>query len=349
MKANYLLLLCFLLLIACTSNKTKQTSKETTPVITSFAPGEIWNDTDGNPINAHGGGVLYYEGTYYWYGEKKTGPTTLYPDQGWECYRTEAGGVNCYSSKDLMNWTFEGTVLPSVPEDPNHDLHPSQVIERPKVIYNAKTGKFVMWMHVDSPDYAKASAGVAVSDLPTGPFTYLGCMRPNNAMSRDMTLFVDDDGRAYHFYSSEHNETMYISLLTDDYLKPSGTYTRNFIGQSREAPAVFKYNGKYYMLSSGCTAWDPNAAEIAVANFILGPWTTIGNPCIGPEADKTFYAQSTFVVPVQGKEGVFIAMFDRWKKLDLEQSRYVWLPVIFDGDKLTIPWYDHWDMTVFIK
>lgn len=40
---------------------------------TSFIPGEVWKDTDGNPINAHGGGLLYHEGTYYWYGEYKKG------------------------------------------------------------------------------------------------------------------------------------------------------------------------------------------------------------------------------------------------------------------------------------
>ena len=27
-------------------------------------PGEVWKDTDGNPINAHGGGLLYHDGTY---------------------------------------------------------------------------------------------------------------------------------------------------------------------------------------------------------------------------------------------------------------------------------------------
>ena len=81
---------------------------------------------------------------------------------------------------------------------------------------------------------------------------------------------------------------MYISLLTDDYLKPSGRFTRNFIKESREAPAVFKHKGKYYMLSSGCTGWDPNVAEIAVADSIMGTWKTIGNPCTGPDADKTF-------------------------------------------------------------
>lgn len=40
-------------------------------------PGEVWKDTDGNPINAHGGGLLYHDGTYYWYGEYKKGKTIL--------------------------------------------------------------------------------------------------------------------------------------------------------------------------------------------------------------------------------------------------------------------------------
>ena len=132
-------------------------------------------------------------------------------------------------------------------------------------------------------------------------------------MSRDQTVFVDDDGRAYHFYSSENNATLYISELTDDYQRPSGRYTRNFVKESREAPAVFKRNGKYYMLSSGCTGWDPNQAELAVADSIMGEWKTIGNPCTGTDADKTFYAQSTYVQKVMGKKDMYIAMFDRWK------------------------------------
>lgn len=277
---------------------------------TEFIPGEVWKDTDGNPINAHGGGLLYHNGTYYWYGEYKKGKTVLPEWATWECYRTDVTGVGCYSSKDLLNWKFEGIVLPAVKNDPDHDLHPSKVLERPKVVYNKKTGKFVMWAHVESADYSKACAGVAVSDSPVGPFIYQGSFRPNNAMSRDQTVFVDDDGRAYQFYSSENNATMYISLLTDDYLKPSGRFTRNFVKESREAPAVFKYDGKYYMLSSGCTGWDPNVAEIAVADSIMGTWKTIGNPCTGPDADKTFYAQSTYVQPVIGKKDAYIAMFD---------------------------------------
>ena len=192
-------------------------------------------------------------------------------------------GVGCYSSKDLLNWKFEGIVLPAVKDDPNHDLHPSKVLERPKVVYNKKTGKFVMWAHVESADYSKACAGVAVSDSPVGPFVYQGSFRPNNAMSRDQTVFVDDDGRAYQFYSSENNETMYISLLTDDYLKPSGRFTRNFVKESREAPAVFKYNGKYYLSYSDNhdENWNDgvkgdNRMRYAVSDSPLGPWESKG-------------------------------------------------------------------------
>lgn len=313
-----------------------------------FTPGKVWNDTDGNPINAHGGGILYHEGTYYWYGEYKKGKTILPEWATWECYRTDVTGVGCYSSKDLLNWKFEGLALEAVKNDPSSDLHPSKVLERPKVIYNAKTRKFVMWAHVESADYSKACAGVAVSDTPTGPFKYLGSFRPNNAMARDQTVFVDDDGRAYQFYSSENNATMYISELTPDYLRPSGRFTRNFIGKSREAPAVFKRNGKYYMLSSGCTGWDPNQAELAVADSIMGEWRTVpGNPCTGPEADKTFYAQSTYVQKVMGKKDTYIAMFDRWNKKDLENSLYVWLPLSFEGDKITIPWKEQWSLDAY--
>jgi len=309
-----------------------------------ITPYEVWNDTDGNPINAHGGGVMYYKGRYYWYGEYKRGKTVLPSWATWECYRTDVTGVGCYSSKDLLNWKFEGVVLPAVKDDPTHDLHTSKVLERPKVVYNKATGKFVMWMHVESADYSKACAGVAVSDSPTGPFEYKGSFRPNGQMSRDQTVFVDDDGRAYQFCSSENNQTLYISELTPDYLKPSGRFTRNFIGMAREAPAVFKHANRYYLLSSGCTGWDPNQAELAVADSIMGPWTVIGNPCTGTDADKTFYAQSTYVQPVHGKKNAFIAMFDRWNKKDLADSRYVWLPVSISANgEITIPWQSSWN------
>lgn len=313
-------------------------AENVTPAAPVLTQGDKWLDTDGNPINAHGAGMLYHDGVYYLYGEYKVGQTILPEWATWECYRTDVTGISCYSSTDLRNWKFEGLAL-RAHDDPAHDLHASKVLERPKVVYNAGTGKFVMWAHVESADYLKAAAGVAVSDSPTGPFEYLGSFRPNGAMSRDQTVFVDDDGKAYQFASSEDNATMYINELTDDYLKPTGRFTRNFVGASREAPAVFKRGGKYYVLTSGCSGWDPNTAQIAVADSIMGSWKVLGDPCRGTDAEKTFYAQSTYVQPVHGSTDRYLAMFDRWNKTDLEDSRYVWLPIEWTPDGMpTIPW-----------
>lgn len=339
----------------------------------SFVPGEVWNDTDGKPINSHGGGVLFHAGKYYWFGELKEGRTYLpASNASWGGTRVVAGGVACYSSTNMLDWKNEGVALGSVADKPEHDLHCSKVIERPKVIFNPATKQFVMWLHVDSENYSAARSGVAVSATPTGPYEYLGSFRPNagvwpvnvtaadkqngpnnklardfaeGQMARDMTLFVDDDGKAYQFYSSEENPTTHVSELTADYLKPAGRYARIFIGRSMEAPAVFKRGGKYYFIASGCTAWEPNAARSAVADSIWGPWTELGNPCRGDDAVNTFHGQSTFVLPVQGKPDTFIFMADRWNQWDLQDSRYLWLPVKFDAEgKPTVPWRSRWSL-----
>lgn len=57
--------LCFLLLAACTAEPPKE-----------IRSGEIWPDNQGVHVNAHGGGILYHDGTYYWYGENKSDSTS---------------------------------------------------------------------------------------------------------------------------------------------------------------------------------------------------------------------------------------------------------------------------------
>jgi hypothetical protein len=229
-----------------------------------------------------------------------------------------------------------------VTNDPASNLAPSRVLERPKVIYNYRTKEFVMWMHVDSADYRYARAGVAISEKPAGPYKYLGSIRPNHSMSRDMTLFQDTDGKAYLVYASEDNATMHIALLTDDYLKPAGPFVRVFVKKMREAPAVFKYAGRYFLITSGCTGWKPNSANYAVADSVMGPWKIVANPATGPGSENTFGSQSTFVLPVDGEPGTFIFMADRWNPANLADSRYVWLLVEIHGNELRIPWRDRW-------
>jgi Glycosyl hydrolases family 43 len=308
-----------------------------------FKPGAVWLDTSGKPINAHGGGMLFYRGVYYWYGENKEGRTWMPAcNKSWDGYRVEVTGIRCYSSKNLLDWQDEGLVLPAVSNDPASDLHPSKVCERPKVVFNPQTKKFVMWMHVDNMDYTAARAGVAVADQPTGPFIYLGSIRPDGQESRDQTLFQDDDGKAYRTYACETNHTTCISLLTDDYLKPAGKCVRVFVNDPMEAQVIFKHAGKYWLLASHVTGWDPNPARAAVADSIWGPWVDLGNPCFGPGATNTFGAQSAFVFPVAGKDETFIFMADQWNKTNLPDSRYIWLPIQFADKGLQIPWQASW-------
>ncbi len=310
----------------------------------AFTTGDIWKDTDGNVINAHGAGILQHEGTYYLYGEIKKGTTWLVSNQAWECYRVPAGGVSCYSSNDLLNWKYEGVALTAKTGYANHDLDTSNVIERPKVIYNKKTGKFVMWMHIDSKEYSYARSGVAISDKPIGPFTYINSVRPNGSMARDMTIYKDEDDKAYHFFSSEDNKTIHITLLTDDYLSHTNSEKRILIDQSREAPAVFKHKKKYYLITSACTGWLPNAASTVVADNIMGEWKQLGNPCMGDGADSTFQSQSSFVMPLPGNKNKFIFLADKWNKTDLQDSRYVWLPLIIKKGKPIIQWKNKWNV-----
>ncbi|KAK4401594.1 hypothetical protein Sango_0900100 [Sesamum angolense] len=295
-----------------------------------YHPGRVWLDTDGNPIQAHGGGILFDEksGTYYWYGEYKDGPT--YHAQKTGTARVDVIGVGCYSSKNLWAWKYEGIVLAAEERNETHDLYKLKVLERPKVIHNDKTRKYVMWMHIDDATYSKASVGIAVSNSPTGPFEYLHSQRPNGFDSRDMTVFKDDDGMAYLIYSSVRNKEIHISPLNGDFLGVTNRTVRALVGQHREAPAVFKHQGVYYMVTSGCSGWAPNEALVHEAESILGPWESIGNPCVGANKDfrvATFFSQSTFVLPMPGAVPGFIFMADRWNPADLQDSRYVWLPL----------------------
>ncbi len=171
----------------------------------------------------------------------------------------------------------------------------------------------------------------------------------NGQMSRDMTLFVDDDGSAYQIYASEENSTLQISQLSCDFLKPAGKYIRVFPGGFNEAPAMFKYGGKYYLITSDCTGWHPNAARLAVADSIWGPWQKLGNPCIGKGADKTFQGQSTCVFAVIGRPEQLIFMADRWNPENAIDGRYLWLPVQFNKSGPFISWLDDWNLGFFDK
>ncbi len=351
-------------------------SQQPQPQRTTIRSGELWPDDSGQHINAHGGGVLHYGDTYYWFGEHKSDWTS-----------DALVGVTCYSSKDLLNWHNCGVAL-SVSDDSSSDIERGCILERPKVIYNPTTKQFCMWFHLElkGRGYDAARYGVAVADRPEGPYRFLYSQRSDagiwplefssehqavldtlgtfhyqdwtpawreavdkglivkrdfagGQMSRDMTLYVDDDGKAYHIFSSEENLTLHIAELTEDYLHHSGRYTRVAPAGHNEAPAIFKHQGTYWMITSGCTGWAPNEARMFSAPSIWGPWTQHPNPCRGPKAEITFGGQSTFILPV-GDQYIFMA--DIWRPRRPSNARYIWLPIEFEDGKPIVRWQEEW-------
>ena len=169
-------------------------------------------------------------------------------------------------------------------------------------------------------------------------------------MSRDMTLFVDDDGTAYHIYSSEFNSTTHIAKLTDDYLDHTGQYARAFVARWMEAPTLFKHNAPTTLSPPAAPDGPPTprATPSPTPSSDLGRNSKI--PASAPDADITFGGQGTYVLPVFGKSGAFIFMADRWNPENAVDGRYIWLPIEFGPDKtVRIVWKDEWTLDVFEK
>ncbi|MFF7264192.1 RICIN domain-containing protein [Streptomyces sp. NPDC008159] len=284
-----------------------------------------FTDTDGNVVHAHGGGVIKVGSFFYWFGENRNADNTF-------------KAVSAYRSTDLRTWEFRGDVLTraSSPE-----LAVAN-IERPKVIFNSTTGKFVMWMHKENgSDYNQARAAVAVSDTVDGDYTWRGSFRPpSGTTSRDMTLFKDDDGTAYQITSAAGNADLQIWKLTPDYTAYDSLAANPWAGTFREAPALFKRDGVYFMLTSGNSGWKPNQQRYATATDITGPWTAMTD--VGD--DTGYGSQTTFVLPVQGTSGTsYLYMGDRWGNSmggTVNDSQYIWLPLTFPTrTTMNLPWY----------
>ncbi|CAA6667417.1 unnamed protein product [Spirodela intermedia] len=285
-----------------------------------FYPGRQWLDTEGNPIQAHGGGLLYVEstGTYYWYGENKDGPT--YQAHRKASARVDIIGVNCYSSKDLWTWTNEGIVLSGKKQTPPTTSTKGTSSRGPRSSSMTEQGS--------TPPSAWRSASP-----PRGPSSTSTASVPTTARARHDRL----QGRRRHRLPHLLLRRQQRAPRRAPHRRLPRRHRRHapvLIGQRREAPAVFKHRGTYYMITSGCSGWAPNTAMVHAAETMMGPWETMGNPCAGGNKifrATTFFSQGSFVVPLRGLPGWFIFMADRWNPSDLRDSRYVWLPVGVGG------------------
>lgn len=317
---------------------------------TCFRPGQPWHDTDGTHLNAHGYCVLKHEGKYYWYGSHKIAGKT-------ESEKNEAG-VRCYVSSDLLNWSNSGLVLSVTSKGQDPEVAEAGILDRPKVIFNPATRKFVMYFKLYPPKAVGGTAGtdvayvgVATASDPLGPFKYQGKFTGGGSPSGsgDFAILQDEDGTIYHIAVRKPDKTLVCGHLTKDGLRPDGGYmVMEGVTHATEAPALFRRNGKFFLLGSSSTGWDPNPARIFVADRITGPYQPLGNPCVGVNPhnklgpEKTFGGQSTFVMPMPGKPDEWIAMFDIWNPQVPIEAGYIWLPLRFEKEQPVIRWQTEW-------
>lgn len=267
----------------------------------------VWFDASGKPIQAHGGSIFYENETYYWYGENKEHTTGGNGVWHW--------GVRCYSSRDLYNWRDEGLIIPPDEEHSDSPLHPSAMMDRPHIIYNRRTKKYVCWLKIMQRG-GEQTETVLTADRLLGPYTIVRTgLRPLGMSAGDFDLAVAEDGKAYYFFERVHSETV-CADLTDDYTNVTGFYSTHFPHPYppyvREATAHFVRNHKHYLITSGTTGYMPNPSEVAVADTWHGPYAVQGDPCVNDGSQTTFHSQISSVFKVPGKKDLYIACADRW-------------------------------------
>ncbi len=299
-----------------------------------------WHDTDGNIINASDGGIIFHDGKYYLYGQALR--PLGFDTEGRGGQVTERGVV-MYSSCDLVTWKYEGVIL-STEDKEDSPLRPPMRFERPKILYNKKTKKFVLWCHYikfpgdHSFGEGGGEAGVAVADNVTGPYRFLGTHRPidNGGMVRDCTLYADEDGTGYFIYDRDETfdlktRCIHIVKLTEDYLHTTDEYKRIGAMYRRESPAIFKRGDYYYMITSDMTGWEANKAKYFRAKSLMGEWEDMGDPYIGDVQENSFFSQTTYAFIPEGDNTV-IHIAERHNRENFERCSSIWLPIEFDAE-----------------
>lgn len=295
--------------------------------------GELWLDSDGNPIHAHGGHMIEWDGFYYWYGE----------DRRNDYY------VSCYRSEDLINWEFRNHILTVNSQTEEYRVRTTLKLlnndgekvnlERPKVIYNESTKKFVLWVHYENGiDYRDAACAVATCDSPDGDYVYHGHFNPFGYMSRDCTLYKDKNGLAYFISAARDNADLHIYRLSSDYLNVDCLVHKLWQGEYREAPALIEDKGYYYLLTSFCTGWEPNQGKYSVSTGLESDW-----PILSDFGDHvTYHSQPAFIIKT--KENQLLYVGDRWNAENYFESGYVIFPLKIDGKDLEMPYFKEFSL-----
>ncbi|MET8995622.1 RICIN domain-containing protein [Amycolatopsis sp. NPDC004169] len=293
----------------------------------TFTLGATRTDTAGRPLQLHGLGIVQVGATYYGFGEDKTGQTTA---------NTAFQDIPCYTSTDLANWTHQGIALA---KQGSGDLGPNRIVERPKVLYNATTRTYVMYLHIDNTGYSDQRVGVATSATPCGPYSYRGSFQPLGNQSRDIGLFQDTDGTAY-LLSENAGRSLRIYRLSADYTSVASAVATL---PNYESPAVVKVGATYYLLASHLTGWATNDNVYATATSLAGPWSPFRN--FAAPGTNTYNSQTANIITVRGASATtYVYAGDRWTGNAMGTSPLIWLPLTIRGTTVNLGQYPSWNL-----
>ena len=246
----------------------------------------------------------------------------------------------CYSSEDLAHWQFRNRSHRPTDAD---GLRRGWVLERPKVFYNERTEKFVMYTHIDSHDISGARGCVAICDTVDGNYNYLQSFRPLNQESRDIGQFM---------------MTMAPPISFSRAGPRNGFPSRSFpttTSMSRRNVCLIPQPWKaghwstirvYYVIGSHFSGWSPNPNVYATAQKLEGPWTPI--PKYRAARNEDLRLPITFHAPESRRntQTSVIFMGDIWKPRTQWDSRYLWMPVKIGDAKFTLPEPREWTLDV---
>jgi Glycosyl hydrolases family 43 len=308
----------------------------------ALATGINFLDTDGQRVDAHGGGIIKVGDTFYLHGEYFSTTTT----------DDDFNGFSMYSSKDLATWKNEGIILP---QQASGELGPNRKGERPHIIKCPSTGEFVLYAHAASEDYQTDKEVVyATSATVNGKYAFKGALKNASgatAAHSDMTA-ISDGNNAYVITESAHVYT--LAADCHSWLSDKSYSAANGDSGGLEAPTVFKAGSTYYWIGSYKTGWRANNNFYSTAPAITGPWTYQGyiapvtDPANNISDQRTWLSQSTWLMPVTGCGGTtYVYWGDHWDGTTSTAApgkhnnlaTFVFQPLVFSGIKISMPTY----------
>ncbi|MEP7094652.1 MAG: family 43 glycosylhydrolase, partial [Flavobacterium sp.] len=267
----------------------------------------FWKTKDGQPINSQGGGIFKFADPvtgikkYYWYGvhyeEADSYRNAPFITQKNATFKS----VTCYSSTDLVNWTFERDVVSK--DEVNKSGR--TWVGRLGVAYIKELKKYAMFVQHDK------EVLITVSDSPTGQFTWHQKINMEQMIGTsntgDQTVFTDEDtGKSYLIYSyGRGRNKIYVSEIgVKDGKVNFLDCTQVFKGESREGNCMFKYQNKYYMFASNIYGWDASYAYYLIADDIRGPYLPANEMLVmnGASEDFAHISQTGFFFSVKGNK-----------------------------------------------